>query len=238
MASSSTTAKLIIEGAIRLIKGARYRASNPEIGTGLIVLNDLIASLSADQVHVPVIISDNFTLTIGQVSYTIGSGGDINTVRPTEIKRGAYVRDSGGLDHRLDPMTREQYRKIRDKDISTRPSRMYYEPSYPLGIIYFNFVPDAAEAVYFDSLKPITEITNITSTLVLPPEYKAALRYNLAVELAPEYDDIKLPELTITRAIDTKDVIIRANSLSKEESSLDSALLRNRGFTKAEFDAG
>ncbi len=237
--SSSNTARLIIEGAIRLIKGNTYRASNPELGGGLIALNDLIASWSTDQIQVPVVVSGNFVLTIGQASYTIGSGGDIDTVRPLEIKKGSYIRDAGGIDHQVRPITREQYRRIQDKDVSSRPTRLYYEPSYPLSSLIFNYVPDVAETFYYDSLTPITEITDASATLLLPPEYRLALRFNLAIQLAPEYADIKLPEFVVETAISSKDAVIRANTLSKEETCLDTALLYvGRRYTRSEFESG
>jgi len=236
--SSSSTALLIIEGAIRLIKGPAYRPGNSELGAGLIALNDMLALWSADQIHVPVVVSGSFALVVGTASYTIGSGGDINTVRPTEIKRGIYIRDSGGQDHQVKLITREQYRSIADKSVSSRPTQLYYEPSYPLATVQFNFKPDAIETVYYDALQPITEITDATATLLLPPEYKRALRYNLALELAPEYADIKIPELVIAGATDSKDALVRVNTLSQEEAQLDPALVRGGGYSKADFDAG
>lgn len=236
---SSNTAKLIIEGAIRLIKGVKYRAGNTDIGNGLIALNDLIASWSVDQINVPVVVSGSFPLVINKVSYTIGSSGEVNTVRPIEIKAGPYIRDSVGLDHPVILITREQYRKIQDKDVNSRPTRLYYEPSYPLGTLFFNFAPDTVETFYYDSLKPITEITDITATLVLPSEYKLALRFNLAIILAPGYEGINVPEFVIETAISSKDAVVRANTLSKEETILDPALLyRSRRYTKSAFEAG
>jgi hypothetical protein len=235
---SSNTARLIIEGAIRLIKGSKYRASNPELGNGLIALNDLIASWSADQIHVPVVVSNSFPLVAAKLSYTIGVGGNINTVRPTEIKPGVYIRDSGGLDHQVFLITRERYRRIQNKDVGSRPTTLYYEPSYPLGTLFFNFAPTTVETVYYDSLQPITEITDATATLLLPPEYRLALRFNLAKQLSPEYADINLPEFVIETAQNSKDAIIRVNTLSKEETRLDPALCSASRFSKADFESG
>lgn len=225
MSTSSNTTRLIIEGAIRLIKGNAYRPSNSDLGAGLIGLNDLIASWSVDDILVPVVITENFTLTTGQGSYTIGPGGDFNTVRPTKIQRGIYIRDSADVDYPMRVITRELYNNLAIKDADGRPTRLYYKPSYPLGTIFFNFVPTLAETIYFDSLKPLTEITNISATLVLPPEYKKALRFNLAIELAPEFADIKIPELVIRNAEESKDALERVNSISLEEVKFDGILL-------------
>jgi hypothetical protein len=41
--------------------------------------------------------------------------------------------------------------------------------------------------MYLYSLKPWTEITTLTSNTSFPGEYDRAIKYNLAIELAPEY---------------------------------------------------
>jgi hypothetical protein len=235
---SSNTALLLIEGAIRLIKGINYNPSPADLGAGFTGLNDLIASWSSDEIMVPAVISENFPLVAAQGSYTIGSGGDFNTVRPTKIKAGVFIRDSNGSDHPVYIITREQYLANTLKNVGGRPSRLYYKPEYPLGIIYFNMVPTSTESIYFDSLKPITEITDVSVTLALPPNYKRALKYNLALEIAPEFDDIKIPELTVTIAKESKEALERTNTLSMEESTFDNILTPGNVLTKGSFDAG
>lgn len=240
MSASSSTARLLIEGAIRLIKGASYRVSNSELGIGLIALNDMILSWSADQINVPVIISGSFALSAGTSSYTIGSGGDISTVRPTEIKKGVYIRDTDSMDHPIRLITREQYKAISNKTLSARPTSLYYEPSYPLGTIYFDRSPADIETVYYDSLKPLTAITaaNIDTALALPPEYQLALKFNLAIVLAPEYADIKIPEFVVETAKKSKEAIKRVNRLSAEEVSFDYTLSGGYGMSRSDFESG
>lgn len=236
--SSSNTARLIIEGAVRLIKGPAYNPDLSELGAGFTALNDLLGSWSADRIMVVAAVSENFTLTVGQSSYTVGAGGDFNTVRPTKILPGVYIRDNVNGDHPVELVTRERYSAIAKKDINSRPSIVYYDPIYPLGIMCFDTEPITAEAVYFDSLKPVTEITDLSATLVFPPEYKKALKYNLALELAPEYADIKIPELVLKGAEESKSAVARVNSQPLEPVTFDSILLPTNHFNANTFNSG
>jgi len=236
--SASNTPRLIIEGAIRLLKGPKYVAAPAELGAGFTALNDLIASWSAAKILVPAIIPENFSLVVGTGSYTIGSSGDFDTVRPTKILEGIYIRDSGNIDHPVTLITREHFRAFAKKDNNARPNQLYYEPSYPLGTIYLNTEPTDVESIYFDSLKPITEITDISTTLNLPPEYRKALRYNLALELAPELEDIKMPELLSEGAKDSKKAIMNVNSEPVEPSTYDNILMPTEPFHQGTFNSG
>lgn len=234
---SSTTARLVIEGAIRLVKGSTYQATSSDIVNGQTALNDMLSSWSVMQVHVPSIVADSKVLSVGTGSYSIGSGGDINTARPVSILEGAYIRDSNGIDYPVSQVSREYYDSISHKSQSNRPTQFYYEPYYPLGIIYFNFVPATAETFYFSSLKHITEITDLTAALTVPPEFRRALRYNLAVELAPEYIDIKLPEIVTAIATESLGIVERLNH-KLNESELDPLLVTTRVYSSADFNSG
>ena len=236
--SSSSTARLIIEGAIRLIKGPNYNLAPSELGAGFTGLNDLIASWSSDSILVPSVVTENFALIVGQGSYTIGAGGNFNTVRPTKILNGVFIRDSNDSDHPVAVVTRSRYQRIGKKSNTGRPVVLYYEPHYPLGIIYFDTEPTSTESVHFDSLKPITEITDLSATLTLPPEYKRALRFNLAMELAPEFGDIKLPDFVVTMADDSKGALERVNADPLEQVTFDNALLPTSHFGSNSFNSG
>lgn len=238
--SSSSTGRLLIEGAIRLIRGNDKKPDRRQIDTGLIALNDLLASLSADKILVPAVVDDNFILTIGTSSYTIGSGGTVDTVRPSRILSGAYIRDSNSRDHPVTVITREKYTRLTSKSVNNRPTWLYYDPQYPLGTIYFDSRPDTAEIAYISSLKPISDITttNLDVALVVPPEYKRMLRYNLAIDLAPEYNNIKIPEFVTNTAKESKEAIQRLNSQPVEEVRFDSLLLSTGHLTLGTFNAG
>jgi hypothetical protein len=138
---------------------------------------------------------------VGSASYTIGTGGIFNTVRPLRIVD-AFIRDSNGFDYPVDvTMTRHEYDAISDKTASARPTRLYYDPQYALGIIYFDYAPDIVETLYLVSEKSITELANTDTTVSLPDYYKMALIFNLAILLAADLDNRLASEVIQIAAI-------------------------------------
>ncbi len=234
--AQSNTGRLILEGTIRLLKGVSHVPSSAELGCALIALNDLLMSWSIDGIMVPVHIAENFPLVVAQSSYTIGVGGTFNTVRPIKILDSTYIRDSNNIDHPVTTMTRERYNEIMLKSNEGRPEHFYYMTGYPLGTIYFDLKPQVIETIYFNFLKHLTEITDISAVLLIPPEYQRALRYNLAVELAPELGISDQLDLIIANADQSKGSLERINSQAIEEAWLDIGI-RPR-YTLADFNAG
>ncbi len=62
---------------------------------------------------------------------------------------------------------------------------LWYSPEYPLGLLYP--YPQGGSTLYLDTLKPLPEPVTIAADVTLPPEYDEAIKYGLAVRLAPEY---------------------------------------------------
>ena len=131
------------------------------------------------------VVTETFALTVGQKSYTIGTGGNFDTSRPTEIV-GGFTRDTNNVDLELCLVAREQYNLVTNKTVRARPRSIYYNPTYPLAVVHFQPVPDIAYTLSLDSVKPLNEFISLDSDVTLPPEYEEAIKYNLAARLAPE----------------------------------------------------
>ena len=167
---------------------------------GLGILNLMLSNWSADGLIVPYNTTEVLTLVVGAASYTIGTGGTFNTVRPLRIID-AFIRDSNSEDYPVDiTMTKGEYNAITDKDADARPTRLYYDPQYPLGIIYFNYTPDMGETLYLVSEKSIIELASLDTEVNLPLFYKEPIVYNLAVRFAGELDN-RLSQETIQIAV-------------------------------------
>ena len=137
------TANTITDGAYRL--NSILNPSTDQDDSGLEALNNMISSWSAEGLLVPYNTIESFALTVGKSTYTIGSGGEFDTVRPLRIID-AFIRDSNSDDYPVDvSMTRVEYNAITQKDAEARPTRLYFDPQYPKGKIYFNYEPDTAE---------------------------------------------------------------------------------------------
>lgn len=218
------TAGDTVKGALRLIQGLTRGESMPaEDGAeGLQALNDLIHSWYADNVLVPYLTREQLTLTQGKSDYSIGSGADLDTARPMSIES-VVLRDSG-TDYYLREIAQDWWAEIPIKDIESRPMRYYYEEGYPTGTLYFDYEPDSAYTVFVTSYKPFSDFTSLSDTLSLPPMYERALRYNLAVELAPEYGR-EAPQTVVAQATKSLNDIRQRNFANRpQESEIDYSL--------------
>lgn len=207
----------VIEGALRLV-GAIAVGETPvpeDVNTGLEVLQDLIGEWGDGGLVVPSVVKETFNLVVGTNDYTIGKVGapDFDTIRPEQII-GALVR-SGGYDYPVKIIGERAYRGISNKATQGRPSRLWYNPTAPLGTIYLWMTPSAIEALWITSIKPFVVPTTLPEKLFdttkIPNNYHNALKWNLALELIPEYGKASDPVI-IARAQQTYNQIVSLNA--------------------------
>lgn len=181
------TARDIIEAALRKIHvlGKGSSLDDDEAQDALETLNAMMATWSAQGDLIFTESRETFNLT-NAASYTIGSGGDFNTTRPLYF-RYVYVSD-GSTDYPVKEIDSQQYASITQKNIGNIPQVYYYDAGFPLGTIFLYPVPSSVSTITLYSFKPLTSFSGLTTTFSMPEEYKAALIYNLAVWIAPEYE--------------------------------------------------
>ena len=223
------TVQTVIIAAYRKTGQIITATDTTDLNTGLEELNYMLNSWSAENLSIPSITQENFNLTIGQNSYTVGSSGDFNTVRPNIITS-AYIKHNSN-DYPVNPMSEQEYNDIVTKATQTRPTKFYFLPSYSLAKIFFNYTPDSAYAFYFDSLKFITNVSTLSQTLSLPPEYEEAIIYNLAIRLASNIL-LSLSPVIYAIANDSKEKIskLHTQQLQVPKSKFDDALIGNAGI--------
>ena len=191
-----------------------------QIASALISLNNLVSMLGPD-IFPPYRTRENLTLTAGDAEYTIGSGGDLATVRPMSLES-CYLRDSNGYDYPVNIVAPADYNDLYCKTLEGRPENVYFTPEYPLAKILFDYEPDEAYTAYFDFVKNLTEFAATTTSVSLPNEHKEMLVYNLAVSLGEDWDRT-VSRTVIARAQETRDIIERMQAA-------------NRPCAKATFD--
>lgn len=159
-----------------------------------------------------------------QSEYTIGSGGDLDTARPIQVLD-AYHRDSNSIDYPMELMSFRRYGDIADKDVQNYPTRLYYEPEYPLGKIHFDYKPQTGLTLHLTSLKHLTSIATLDTDISLPPEYDRALKFNLMLDIAPDYG-MKASSEIVNAATESKRNIKRIAKGNRE-----SILVMDRALT-------
>lgn len=181
-----TTAREIIRKALQRggIVTQNETPSADETSDGLDMLNDMFSSWSNDSLTVYARKWENFPLTGADGVYTIGTGQDFNTVRPTYIAD-AYLRDNT-TDTPVRVISEEAYYAISQKNTQSIPYWLTYDNGFPVGTIRLYPVPSTAYTLFLLSEKPFSEF-DLDDELDFPPGWQRAIIYNLAVELCSEY---------------------------------------------------
>ena len=172
---------------------------------------------------------ETFPLT-GAESYTIGTGGVFNTTRPVKIRAvNYYLSGADSYEQTLDIMSMEDYAYQKDKAITGYSKRVYYDGGFPLSKMYFHPIATTGFCKIF-SEKPLTNYTATTDTITLPPGYERALRYNLAVELAPEYGK-QASQTVMMIASESKNAVENKNTQNDNNSMvMDDAMMNVSTF--------
>lgn len=184
--------------------------TNQDLADALDTLNDMLGNWSINNLTIYVNTRETLTLVISQATYTIGSGGDLSTTRPEHIVD-MYLRDAtNGNDSYMRPLTEEEYDDIIDKTIESIPDSYFYAPEYPLGKIYLYPVPSDTDTLLITSKKPFASV-GLNDSFTLPNGYDAAIKYNLALELAP-LNGYEPDQVLVSQARKTLKDIKRKNS--------------------------
>jgi hypothetical protein len=200
----------IIDAAARKVGISSLSAD--DLTNALEDLNNLLGVLGIEFLA-PYVTRESLVLTAGDAEYTIGSAGDLNTVRPIALLN-IFIRDSGGYDYPIDIINAVEYNDITIKTTEARPGRVYFLPEYPLVKIIFDYEPDEAYTAYFEFQKGFAEYTDLTDTVTLPNEYKEALTYNLAIKIAEDQSVVPSKSVVDT-ANYTKLLISRLGAINR-----------------------
>lgn len=219
-----TTATDIINASLRLlqVKSADVVLTAEESNDALEALNMMLEGWSNESLMMYHMVEESFTLTPGQSVYTIGTGGNLDTDRPIDIE--AATITVNGADWPVQTMAYDDWAAIRLKTLTTSfVEYLYLDNTYPLGQVNLYPVPSNAYSITLYSRKPFTQFASLMSPVDLPPGYARAMKYGLAIELAPEYQT--------TSGADVQQLFIAAKAGIKRSnhraitSQIDPALL-------------
>ena len=211
-----TTAVDLITLALKDIGalGIGQAISADDTADALATLNMMLGQWQGERLSVYHLV-DTAIPSTGKQTYTIGTGGDFNVQRPIKINA-AYARLNAGSSTPIDyPVTiidsREDYSRIALKALQSFPAWAYYDPAYPLGNLDFYPVPNNTFELHIVTMEALPQFTAPAQTISLPPEYMTAIRYNLALYLAPSYQ-IEPQRSLVTLATNAKRIVKRMNS--------------------------
>ena len=211
----TTTAGDQINGALRLI-GQLAEGETPSAATSadaLTAMNQMLDSWSSERLSVFSTQDQTFTWTQGLRSQTLGPTGDFVGNRPVLLDDATYFRDpSNNISFGIKIINQQQYDGIAVKTVtSTYPQVLWINMDMPNVSMYIYPVPTKALEWHFISVTELTEPATLATTLVVPPGYLRAFRFNLASEIAAEFG-VEPPPQVQRIAMSSKRNIKRINN--------------------------
>lgn len=108
--------------------------------------------------------------------------------RPLRITDGFVRQQANQNDVPCMIIPRENYNRFGNKSSSGTSIQLMYDPQLTSGALYVYPTPvDPTAILYIEIQKPIDDFNSSTDDYDLPQEWVEALKYNLALRIAPEY---------------------------------------------------
>ena len=171
--------------------------------------------------HMPEVIQ---TLVPGKSTYTWGPGGDWDLARPDRVDSVTFRFVSSGAKWPVTILTDLQHRTIPvPQTTSTVTWYIYFDDDFPVLNATVYPVPTEANELFLYPWQSLGSFPSLDTVIAFPTGYAAALRYNLAEWLAPEYEIDVLPPRLASLAAQSKRVL-KTNNSPREVMSLDSRL--------------
>lgn len=208
----------LIASSLRLI-GVLASGEVPsadEANDALTILNQMIDSWTAERMMIFTLNINEFVLTAGQQVYTLGVGGNFNIARPARIERMGIVslnNPAQPLELPLEMLTDQQWAAIPVKVISSSlPQKVYDDGAFPLRNLSFWCIPNVQVKTRIYGWATLAQFPDLVTDITFPPGYLKAIRYNLAVDLAPEFGVVELNPITASIAVTSKATIKSQNA--------------------------
>ena len=190
MAVTATTNDLI-NGALRLI-GVLAEGETPSADTSndsLTAMRQMVDSWNTESLSIFNTQEQVFSWPSATRMQSLGPSGDFIGNRPVALQDSTYFIDPGtGVSYAIVLITQGQYDGIALKTVSsTFPQVMWVNTAFDNVQMYIYPVPTRVLEWHFVSYEDLTNPVTLADTLAFPPGYLRAFRYNLAMELAPEF---------------------------------------------------
>jgi len=187
----------LIQAALRLLGVGHRGESVPasEIEDASQALNIMLKAWQADGLQLWKREEKSITLTASKRVYTLGPTGDIVMQRPLRLLE-AVRRDTSNIDVPLTKLSKNEYYGLSDKFSEGTPVSYHYDPQLDNGDLYLWQVPSTTTAAEYTIEivyhLPFEDMDSATNNFDCPVEWLQAIKFGLALDLAPEYG-IDLP---------------------------------------------
>lgn len=160
--------------------------NSDQIVNGMRKLTDLINLWQTQGLKLWLNVDTSITLTASTGTYTLGSSGTVSMVKPLRVID-AYYLDSSDNRRPLTPLSWEEYIRLSQVTETGQINSYFVDKQATLLSVFFWLIPDSTAAAGTAHLLLQTQVTNfisVTETMNFPAEWRIALRWGLADELA------------------------------------------------------
>lgn len=209
----TTSAIELINAALRLcnVIAQEETASGYDLQQGMSALNMMAKAWGVKGLHIWTQDVTTITPVVGQAVYTIGLGsGGVDVVRPLRVSGARRIVTATQAVVPLIPMSRLDLANLSNKTSPTgQPANFFYDPQIPYGKLTIYPAPaDTLSTIQLTSQRPIQDFTDLSDAPDFPDEWFQALKFGLAVDLAPEYGvPAEVVAQLVERAKDTYETV-------------------------------
>ena len=162
------------------------QVNSEQIVNGMRRLTDLINLWQTQGLKLWLNVDTSITLVAGTATYTLGPAGTVTMTRPLRVLECWYA-DANGIRRPLSPLSWNEYTRLSQVTQSGALNSYFVNKQQATLNVSFWLVPDAVAATGTAHLLLQTQVTNfisVTETMNFPVEWRIALRWGLADELA------------------------------------------------------
>ena len=179
-----------INRALRLL-GVLAEGETPSASVSqdsLMALNQMIDSWNTERLSTFVTQDQVYIWPAGFIARDLGPSGDFVGNRPILLDDATYYKAPNGVSYGIKFINQQQYDGIAVKTVtSTYPQVMWINAENPNLSMTIYPKPTRDLEWHFISAEELTQPATLFTVLAMPPGYLRAFRYNLAMELAPEF---------------------------------------------------
>lgn len=163
--------------------------------------------------------------------------GDFKIERPLRIQNSftRIVTQAPGLDYPIEMVDQDRYTSIGYKAIGAPwPIMAWYNPTMPLGTIYFYQSPSQAGELHLFTDNILTDFSSLTTDVLLPKGYSRAFKWNLCKELCA-VNRYPITPLIERMAKESYDYIKSLNTTPVPRANYDAILMQGNKRASASW---
>ncbi len=160
--------------------------SSEQIVSGMRRLTDLINVWQTAGLKLWLDVDYSITLVAGTGTYTLGPAGTVVMVKPLRVIQ-AYWLDPQGVRTPLVPLAWEEYMRLSQVNQQGAINSYFIDKQQSVLSVFFWLIPDATAALGTGHVllqQQVTNFTAVNETMNFPIEWRIALRWGAADELA------------------------------------------------------